>query len=257
MAKRKDSRAARETLEEIDSALDRVEAWVSDHPPLVIAIIAGILAVSASFGGYQAYTHHRAARAATAVSSVQQAYLKAMGAPPGSFQVVEPANPETGRTIRKEYAKRFLDAAKAWGGTTAAVRARMQEAQLLEEAGDGAGAVKAWQGAVDAASRGSLLRALALVQLAQGLDQQGQAAQAAAAWQKAGEVKDYPGAALAMAQAARAFADAGDPSKAIQAFKRAQKLAGSTVPLPPYLVARLRQLETSQGAGDQAGPSGS
>jgi tetratricopeptide (TPR) repeat protein len=252
VASRKESRAARETLEEIESALDRVEAWVSDHPPLVIAIIAGILAVAAAVGGYQAYSHRRADRASAAIATVETDYLHAMGAPPGSYQVVEPANPETGRNTRKEYAQRFLDAAKKWSGTTAAVRARIEAGRLLEEAGDLDGAVAAWKQAADGSSAGSLMHALALVQLAHGLESQGHEDQAADAWQRAGSVEDYPGASLALAEAARCYADAGQDAKAVDAFKRAQSLAGPDVPLPPYVVARLRSLSAKQ-----AGASGS
>lgn len=248
MATRKDSRAARETLEEIESALDRIEAWVSDHPPLVIAIIAGILAVAAAVGGYQAYSHRRADKASAAIATVETSYLQAMGAPAGSDQVVEPANPETARKTRKEYAKRFLDAAASWSGTTAAVRARIEAGRLLDQAGDQDGAVAAWKQAADVAHSGSLLRALALVQLAHGLERQGHSAAAADAWEKAGGVEDYPGAPLALAEAARCYADAGQDAKAVAAFKRAESLAGSEVPLPPYVVARLRTLQAKQEA---------
>ena len=97
MAQRSDSRQATETLQEIESVFDRLARWVASNPRQVLGLLVAILLVAASLSLWDWARDRRETRASAAVARVQVAYLSAMGAPPGSFEVVEPANPETGR----------------------------------------------------------------------------------------------------------------------------------------------------------------
>ena len=97
MAQRSDSRQATETLQEIESVFDRLARWAAANPRQVLGLLGAILLVTAALSLWSWARERSETRASAAVAQVQTEYLSAMGAAPGSYEVVEPANPETAR----------------------------------------------------------------------------------------------------------------------------------------------------------------
>ena len=249
MARRSDARQATETLQEIESAFDRLAEWATQNPAQVLGVLGSVLLVAAAVGLYGSFSHSRAEKAAAAVARVEADYRKAMGAAPGTLQIVEPANPEIARRTRREFAARYLKVADAHSKTAAAVRARLEAGSLLDAAGDLTGAVSAWQKAVDEAPNGSDLEVLAQIRLAGGLEREGEWKAAAAAWERAGHDAERPGAGLALAQAARCYTEGGDTAHALELFERAEKVASASgTEIPPHIAARLRELRKAAAA---------
>lgn len=236
-----DTRQATETLQEIEGAFDRLAHWVQTHPAHVLAVLGAVLVVAAALGFADWSRNRSLDRAAAEVAEVQSEYLRAMGAGAGSYEIVEPANPETGRRVRREYVDRFLAAADAHEGTAAAVSALLEAGTLQAEMGDLDAAVSTWERARDQAAGGSALRGLAGVRLARGLEQQGRWQEAAEAHEAAGAIEALPTRALALADAARCYAEAGDREKAVDVYQRLQALEDAP-PLPDHVKARLEEL---------------
>jgi tetratricopeptide (TPR) repeat protein len=244
LSTRRDARQAMETLHDIESVFDRTATWIATHPATVLSVLGTILLVAAAIGLSQAWSKRVATQAATAVAEVQSAYLRAMGAAPGSIEVVEPANPETARVVRMEYVEKFLEVGEEHAGTAAAVTALLEAGQLLEQVGDLEAALDAWQRARDQAPRRSALRAVALVRLARGYESAERWAEAAEAHAEAGAIEKFPARAFALADAARGYARAGDHAQALELFAEAERAAGDE-PLPPHIAAPLRELRAA------------
>jgi tetratricopeptide (TPR) repeat protein len=245
VARRRDSQQATETLQEIEGVFDRLADWVMHNPTRVLGVLGGILAVAAALGLYDWQRNRQLDQAAAAVAEVQSGYFRAMGAAPGSFQVAEPANPETGRQVREQYVERFLTVADEHSGTAPAVAARLEAGTLLEQAGDSTGALDAWRRAVEAAGAGTTLRGVALVRLARGLERQGLWAEAAAAHAEAGAIESLPIRGFALGDAARCYAEAGDVAEALAVYASLEELEDAP-PAPDHVRARLEELRVSQ-----------
>lgn len=241
-----DSQQATDTLHEIESVFDRLASWVAEHPVPVLLIVGMLLAVAAGAGGLRAWRADREADASAEVAAILAEYRVAMGAKPGAVEISEPANAEAAAATRREFATRLGDAAERLAGSTAAVTARLEAGELLEALGDRDGALAALRAAADAAPRGSVLEALARSQLGAALEAAGDAAGAAPEYLAAGNVSDFPGRVMALGNAARCFADAGQTALAIEVFgtlgpEEVQKLA-------PHISARLAELKLGAGS---------
>jgi tetratricopeptide (TPR) repeat protein len=244
LATRQDSRQATETLEEIDSLFDRAAQWIGEHPKPVLGSLGGILALAAVIGGVQSFQAIRGDEAATAVAAVQGEYLTALGAPPGTFTVVEPANPERALQIRTTYAARFIEAAEAHPGSAAAVTAHLEAAELLVATGDDIAAREAIRAAIAGAPPGSDLEALARLRLASALEDAADPAGAAAEYERVGAIDGFPDQASALANAARCWLDANDTERALATFGRIDVTDMASI--PAHTRARLRELEARQ-----------
>lgn len=244
MARRPDSRQATETLHEIDSAFDRAAHWVGENPIPVLLVLGALLAVAAGIGGARYLSRASAQEASAAFAVVQQSYLEAMGAQPGSLEVVEPANPEAARTVRLDHIERFLQVASEHEGTTGAVEARLEAADLLERVGEPARALEVWRAAAEGAPGGSALRGLALTRYAAALEREGSLEPAAEAYGEAGAIQDFPGRWLALGQAARVWLEAGRPQDARALADRLAEEAPEGA-LPAHLDARLETLRAA------------
>jgi hypothetical protein len=248
-----DSTQATETLHEIESIFDRSARWAAHNPVLVLAGTAAILLSAAAVGGYQTWRSHQEADASAEVAAISADYLGAMGAKPGQLDIPEPANAEAAAETRREYATRLNEAAERLAGTRAAVTARLQAGQLHAELGDQEAALAAWRAAAEAAPRGSALESLARVRLGAGLEGAGDAAGAAEAYLAAARVADFPGRILALGDAARCFADAGQNERALEVFGGLSKEEVDM--LPVYVSARLTELRIRNAPAAAAAPA--
>ena len=242
-----DSTQATEALHEIESIFDRMAHWVSHNPVTVLAIVGALLAGAAAFGGFRAWSADREGDASAEIAMIQAEYLEAMGATRGALDVPEPANAEAAAATRREFATRFREAAERRRGTAAAVAAWLQAGDLLEAVGDREGAVAAWRAASEVGPEGSALQALARTQLAAGLEAGGDSAAAAAEYLAAGQIADFPGRILALGDAARCFADAGETERALEVFGGIT--AEDSRKIPPHVTARLAELRVRAQAG--------
>jgi predicted negative regulator of RcsB-dependent stress response len=242
-----DSTQATETLHEIESIFDRLAHWVATNPVTVLLVLGVLLAGAAGIGGYQAWSKSRAGKASAEVAEIQAEYLKAMGAAPGALDVPEPANAEAAAATRREFAARFREAAERRSGTAAGVTAWLQTGDLLEATGDSDGAISAWRAAAESAPRGSALAGMARIKVAAGLEAKGDAAGAAAEYLAAGQSPDFPGRILALGDAARCFADAGQTERALEAWNGISP--EDQRQLPPHIAARLAELRVRSESG--------
>ena len=247
-----DSSQASETLHEIDSVFEWLAHWVATHPVAVLVTLGLVLVSAAGFGGFQAWSSSREGKASAALAEIQGEYRKAMGATPDALDVPEPANAEAAAATRQEFATRFREAAEQHGGTRAAVLAWLQASELLEDSGQHDAALAAGRSAVEAAPAGSALEALARTQLAGSLELGGDLTGAAGEYLAAGQTGDFPGRVLALGNAARAYADAGQTARALEVYASID--AEDAKQLPPYVSARLSELRARSGAAPAPEP---
>jgi tetratricopeptide (TPR) repeat protein len=246
VAIRNNSHPPGELVQELDSIFDRGAHWVGQHPQLVLAGIGALLVAAAIAGGIHSMRESAEHSAEAEVAGAYDAYLAAMGAPAGARQAPEPANPEVGRRTRQEFAAKLLDAAKRHDDSAAAVLGRLQAAELLEQNGDAAGAFAARELAANSAPSDSGVSAIALSRYAVALEAKGELGAAAETFARAGEIQS-PGRVLALADAARCYAQAGDRKRALELFAQAEKLGADEIPV--YVRQRLVELRASTAEG--------
>lgn len=230
-----------EVFEEVESLVERAARWVAGHPVPVVAVLGLVLALTAAVAAVRGWRERGERLASEAVAEVREGFLRAMGAPPGAVSFTEPANPELARKAREEYAGRFAEAAQAHGGRAAAVEGWLEAGNLREALGDRDGALEAWQRAVDESPAGSALRGLALERLARGREAKGDFRGAGDAFEAASRIADFPLRHHALADAARAFALAGELDRAVALAERVQSEAPG-LRLPEHVKARLDEL---------------
>ena len=218
MARKDESKQATETLEEIASVFDRSAEWVAENPQLVLSVLGAVLLGAGALGFWNHATQQRRLAAAEAVGLVQAEYLKAMGASPLSAQFVEPANEETARATRRDFAAQLREAAAAHAGTAAARVGELEAAALLAKAGDAEAAQEIWRATAEEADGRGALDALTLLRQARALEAAGEAAEASRLYERAGRSARYPGALRALGDAARSAADAGERERALALF---------------------------------------
>lgn len=230
-----------DTLDELLTLGDRIAHWVQEHATLTIVVVVSVLVGAAATGGYISYSQHREEEASAAVSAVRSEFVQAMGGSPGAAEIPEPANPETARSVRLEFAERFLEVAREHGGTTAAALAALEAGDLLIEAGETERALEVWQEAApgpgEAEVRGALLGRIAAAHEAAG-----RFAEAAQAHAKAGALRDYPLRDLEQARAAWAWLQAGETEEALATY-RALRDRAPDFEIPEHLAAPLRELD--------------
>jgi len=241
VSRRDDSRKATETLEEIEGVLDRAANWVAANPKPVLILLGIILGGAALVGGGQWWVERQKLTASGAVAEVKFAYFEAMGARPGAVEVPEPANPETARAARERFAGEFAEVAETYAGSAAAADAWIEAGNLRAQLDDPDGAIAAWEAAVESAGSESGARGLALARLAAGYEGAGRWADAADKWELAGGIDGYPLRHQALAFAARARVEAGEPERAMALYDRIETHAPD-FDLPPHLLAQRDEL---------------
>jgi hypothetical protein len=242
VATRNNSHAPGELVQELDSIFDRGAHWVSERPFIALAAIGAVLLGAAIAGGLISLRERAMHAAEAEISGVYDAYLAAMGAPPGAREVPEPANPEIGRKTREEFAAKLLAAAGNHDDSAAAALARLQAADLLEQNGQADAAFSARELAANSAPSGSGVAAIALSRYAVALETKGNLEGAAAAFEDAGGIRS-PGRVLALADAARCHALAGNTTRALELFAQAEKLGAEEI--PQHVRQRLAELRAS------------
>ncbi len=241
MAIRRDT-TSEDVVEELDSIFDRTAAWAGSHPRQVVAGITVLLATAAALGLAHDWRERGGDQAEAEIAAVYDAYRAAMGAPAGSAEIPEPANPEIARQARAEYATQLLAAAAEHRGSAAAVGARLSAASMLEKNGDAEGAFAARKLAADDAPSGSPIAALALNRYAVGLEANGDLKAAAETYARAGKLTS-PSQALALGDAARCYAALGDIQHALELFAAAEKIGADA--LPAHVRQRLLELRAA------------
>jgi tetratricopeptide (TPR) repeat protein len=243
LARRKHETA--DALEEIASLGDRLAEWVARHAALTIAIAASILVGAAATGGYLSYSGHQADAASAALAALRAEFVTAMGGTPGFVEIPEPANPETARSLRLEFAEAYLSAATEHAGTPSATLARLEAGDLLTRAGESGRALEVWSEALEQAKRPAL-RGVLLTRIGGSHESAEAFTEAAQAHERAAEIEAFPLRSLALARAAWCWVKAGQRDRALSLYRRLRSIAPD-FELPPHLDAPLRELEVSQG----------
>ena len=218
-----------------------------ENPRIVLSVLGVILAVAAGVGVWETTSRRSESAASAAVARVETAYREAMGAQPGDLEVPEPANPETARAVREDFAAQLLEVADAHSSSHAAVMARIEAGTLQWQNGDREGAIATWRLAARDAPDDAL-RGLALQRLAVGLESRGDPAAAAQAYAEAGALDGFPGRVDALAQAARCWLDAGERQKALDIYARIEAEGAKPGEIPEHIRAALEELRAQQGA---------
>ena len=240
-----------DTLDELESLGERLMQWIGANPLPVLGAALLILVLAAAVGGYRAYAGSRASRASAALASLHTELVVAMGGKPTEDAVPEPANPETARTVRTQFADRYLALAKDWSGTPAQGLALLQAGDLFDQLGNTDRALEVWTEAVGATSSHSPTLGILQSRVATLDEEKGDFEAAARAHGAAAAVPGFPLAATALADAARCWAQAGKDDAALAAYRRLK----SDYPdyhVPPYVEAKLSELEVRAGGSPAA-----
>jgi tetratricopeptide (TPR) repeat protein len=241
VSRRDDSRKATETLEEIEGALDRMARWVAANPKPALIALGIVVGGAALIGGAGWWIAREELAASGAVAEVKRGYFEAMGASAGAVTLAEPANPETARAAREKYAEKFVEVALEHEGSAAAVDAWIEAGNLREQLGSSEDALEAWEHAAAESGAGTGLRGLALARLAAGYEAANRWDDAASAWEEAGGIAGYPLRHEALAFAARARVEAGEPERAVALYDRIETDAPD-FDLAPHLAAQRDEL---------------
>ena len=233
-----------ETLEEIQSAADRLGVFIQENLRAVVLGIA-LLLLAAAAVSLLFSSRRKAEDAATiALADARADYLEAMGAPPGSLEVPELANPEAAKRIREEYRARYEEIANAHSGTVGGALARLEEAALQQGAGEVDAALETLRKARAEAPSRPGLRGMILQREAQALEQAERFAEAADRHEGAAALEGYPLRDYALADAARCRATAGDLDAARALYARLEARAPD-LPRPDYQRMQRRELAST------------
>jgi len=234
------------TLEELESLGVRLAQWVGANPALVLGGAVLILTLAAAAGGYRAYVGSRTERASVALSTLQAELVVAMGGKATDADVPEPANPETARNVRTQFADRYLALAKDWKGTPTGALALLEAGELFEQLGNTDRALEAWSEALGAAPAGSPTLGILHTRIGHVQEDKGDFEAAAKSYEAAAAIPGYPLIGGALADAARCWAEAGKDEAALAISKRL-KTELPDYQLPPYVASRLAEIELRAG----------
>jgi tetratricopeptide (TPR) repeat protein len=247
-------------IEEFESGAERLAEWIGRHLVPVIVGIVLVLGLAAAWGGWRSWTRSQEEDASNALHRTRTAYLKALGATPTALEDPELANPKAAEAIREEYLAKFRAVADEGRGTVAGTLALFEVADLLEKLGRPEEMAGVWQEALDRAAGHPALQGLLLQRLAEVDESRGDFAAAAAAHERAGAIEGFPLRHWALLDAARCFAAAGDPTRALALFDRVSTEAPD-LPVPAHLRVQFRELRAVHGtsvappAAAAAGPT--
>ena len=232
-------------LDEMESLGDRISQWVSDNPIPILSTGLAILLLAGAYSLVLSIRESRLEEASAALGLAQAEYRQAMGASIDDVVVNEPANPETARRVREEYAARFAEIAAEHAGTAGAALAGF-ESGLLEQALDmPEEAVATWLAAIAELDPGDTITALLELRVAAAYETDSRWIEAGEAFERAADVQSFPLRRMARAEAARCYAEAGEVERALAAYERV-KSEDPVGFLPEHLDARLLELQAAQ-----------
>ena len=248
MPEKSNPHGATDMLEELNSGFERLAIWVAAHRVLVGVAIGAVLVTGGAWELLRSRTERREAEASDALDQIQAGYLAAMGAEPGAIDLPELANPEAGKRIREEYLEKYRGVAQAHPGTLPAALAWLEVADLLQAQGSSDASLESLQKGLAEQPANPRLAGLVHQRIAQHYEDRGRLAEAAAEHQAAGELQGFPLRYFALADAARCYAQAGQPDRARELLERIESEAKDGFPLPAELRGLLRELRVSQAA---------
>jgi tetratricopeptide (TPR) repeat protein len=230
-----------DALREMEASGDRIADWASKHAVLILGVITAILVVAAGVGLWIQHGSSKRDAAADALALATTDYRQAMGADPAGGPIPEPANPELAERTRVEFAERFARVGRDYAGTAAGAVAWLQAGALQAELGQAEEARTSFEAARQAAGD-SALAALAWTRIAALAEGEGDLETAAQAFENAADVAAYPLQAKALADAARCWAAADQPEKALGAFQRLETEFPDEIVAPEVeaMIAELR-----------------
>ena len=240
----KQQSASPDVAEEFESLAERFAGWVAEHPGLAAGIAAAVLAVAGGYGAWSGWRHSRQESGSDALDAVRVAYLQEMGAPPGSIDVPELANPKAADEIRARYLERFREVADQQRGTVAGTLALFEVADLLDALGR-RGEIAAIYAEALTSAPSPELTAFVQRRIAYLHEDAGEWAEAAAA-HEAAAVPANPLRFWALADAARCRAEAGQPAQALALYDRLAAEAPD-LHLPAHLQAQADDLRAAAG----------
>ena len=208
-------------------------------------MISGVLVVVlCAFGGWDLYhssSQGREDAASNALDQTRTDYLFAFGAQPGTLEEPELANPALADAIREKYVAEFEAVAEEHAGTVAGSLALFEAAELLNRLGQPEQAEEIWRQALSSASGNPGLYGILQQRVAQAHEARQAWAEAAAAHQEAGRTQGYPLRQWALVDAARCYAAAGEPERALELYEEVEREAPD-LNLPDHLRAQFREL---------------
>lgn len=238
---RKEKNRTAETLAELEATGDRLANWSSENAALILGVIAGILVIAAGVGFWLQHGSNERDAAANALAVTTSQFRQAMGADPAGGPIPEPANAALAEQTRREFAVKFEAVGRDHAGTTAGAIAVLEAAGLYLALGETEIAAERFDSARAAAGE-TAIGALAAVRRAGLAESQGDLRAAAEAYEGAAAIDAYPLRSSALADAARCWAAAGEPDRALTLYQQ----FGAEFPdevLPPQIEARLVELE--------------
>ncbi|MDJ0849150.1 MAG: hypothetical protein QNK04_12295 [Myxococcota bacterium] len=242
MAKQGD---APEFVEEFESAAEKLAGWIAAHAWQVGGTIVFVLAAIWGFESFRGAAAEREGEASQALDATRAAYLRALGAEPGAFEVPELANPDAARAIQEEYLEAFREVAAEHRGTVAGTLALFETAAILEQLGQGDQTAGVWQEALAEAAGNPTLEGLLHQRVAGAHEEAGAWAEAAAAYEAAAALEDFPLRYWAMVDAARCRHAAGQSDQALVLYERVD-LEAPDLPLPDHVRAEMRDLRAGR-----------
>lgn len=243
-----------DTLEELASLGERLMQWVGANPAIVLGGAALILVIAGAFGGYRTWSHSRAERASAALSTLRSELIVAMGGSATDTEAPEPANPETARTLRTQFADRYVALAEEWSGTPTGGLALLEAGGLFAKLGNAERALEVWTRALGETPSTSPAYGILQARIGRAQEDAGRFEEAAKSYEAAAAVPGYPLAAGALADAARCWAEAGKDDLALAAWRRL-KTDHPEYRVAHYVEARLSELELRAGGPPAAPPT--
>jgi predicted negative regulator of RcsB-dependent stress response len=246
VAQKTSPHGASEVLDGLETRFERVVRFVAAHPLAVGLTIVGVLAAGGGWEWRRTTMARSAAAASNELDRVQTAYLAAMGADAGAIEVPKLANPDAEKRIREEYVEKYRAVATAHPGSVAAALAWLEVANLLQAGGDAEGALASLQTSLAEQSANPRLAGLAHQRIAQLHEERGDLVAAAAEHEAAGGLPEFPLRYLALADAARCYAQIGKREQALALLERVESEGQDSYPLPGHLRSLLRELRSAQ-----------
>jgi tetratricopeptide (TPR) repeat protein len=240
---------AGETLDELQSAADRLGAFLQANLRAVALAILLLLVIAGAVSLVLTLRKRADSEASIALADARADYLEAMGAPVGALDVPELANPEAAKRIRDEYGARYNEIADAHTGTVSGALARLEAAELQLRANENEAALETLRRARAQAPSRPALQGLILQREAQVLEQAERFAEAADLHEQAAALEGYPLNDYALADAARCRVIAGDLDAARDLYTRLDAEAPD-LPLPEYQRMQKRELVGGKGGAD-------